>query len=144
MFYLIDVGGGNTEDDAPNSLSYIPLRWMIKEILEANTGIIFKDDPRLAKLGIILHPDSKQNAAHPHSGGDELYTPIPPSTSADALITHGDDVVQSPYLVPNADEADVLESINDELVHPMWWLLEFYPFLRSKQDKDDVWHNYVA
>lgn len=39
-----DIGGGSHGNDIPNSLSFIPLRWMIKECLLAGTGLLFDQD----------------------------------------------------------------------------------------------------
>jgi len=40
-----DVGGGSHHNRLQNSLSFIPLRWMIKEAIVAESGILFKDEP---------------------------------------------------------------------------------------------------
>ncbi|KAF8338078.1 uncharacterized protein EI90DRAFT_3013398 [Cantharellus anzutake] len=37
-----DVGGGNANDSERYALSNVPLRWMLKEIIAADTGIIFR------------------------------------------------------------------------------------------------------
>jgi hypothetical protein len=39
-----DVGGGSHHNRLKSSLSFIPLRWMIKEAIIAGTGILFKKD----------------------------------------------------------------------------------------------------
>ncbi|KAF8797697.1 hypothetical protein BYT27DRAFT_7152322 [Phlegmacium glaucopus] len=39
-----DIGGGSHHNRLKNSLSFIPLRWMIKEAIIAGTGILFKKD----------------------------------------------------------------------------------------------------
>ena len=39
-----DIGGGSHHARSKNSLSFIPLRWMIKEAIIAGTGILFKKD----------------------------------------------------------------------------------------------------
>ncbi|KAG5638961.1 hypothetical protein H0H81_008461 [Sphagnurus paluster] len=48
-----DVGGGSHSNKDQQSLSYIPLRWMIKECLLTGTGILF-DLSYLKSLGINL------------------------------------------------------------------------------------------
>ncbi|KAF8890658.1 hypothetical protein BD779DRAFT_1516285 [Infundibulicybe gibba] len=48
-----DVGGGSHKNNIKDSLSYIPLRWMIKECFLAKTGILF-DYPFLEELGFDL------------------------------------------------------------------------------------------
>lgn len=37
-----DVGGGNAKDSDPHALANIPLKWMLKEIIAADTGLIFR------------------------------------------------------------------------------------------------------
>ncbi|KAF8338079.1 uncharacterized protein EI90DRAFT_3286815 [Cantharellus anzutake] len=37
-----DVGGGNAKDSERYALSNVPLRWMLKEIIAADTGIMFR------------------------------------------------------------------------------------------------------
>lgn len=39
---LIDVGGGNAKDTDEHSLANIALKWMIKEIIASETGLIFR------------------------------------------------------------------------------------------------------
>lgn len=39
-----DIGGGSHHNRLKNSLSFIPLRWMIREAIIARTGILFKTD----------------------------------------------------------------------------------------------------
>ena len=39
-----DIGGGSHHNRLKSSLSFIPLRWMIKEAIIAGTGILFKKD----------------------------------------------------------------------------------------------------
>lgn len=37
-----DVGGGNAKDSDPHALANIPLKWMLKEIIASDTGLIFR------------------------------------------------------------------------------------------------------
>lgn len=46
-----DVGGGAVPNEERHMLSRIPLRWMIRQCFECNTGIIF-DSASLAEIGI--------------------------------------------------------------------------------------------
>ncbi|KAF8797700.1 hypothetical protein BYT27DRAFT_6927925 [Phlegmacium glaucopus] len=48
-----DVGGGSHHNRVQNSLSFIPLRWMVKEAIAAGTGILFKEEP-LKSMGFDL------------------------------------------------------------------------------------------
>ncbi|KAF8338080.1 uncharacterized protein EI90DRAFT_2538556 [Cantharellus anzutake] len=171
-----DVGGGSVANDSKVALSNIPLRWMIKEILEADTGIIFNDDPRLAELGIVLNPPPivTANIAESTSHVDEM-TPLrprmdvhtatqyttPDSTlefvlankenltatretlpkDADARLELED--LPSRHLPDDIHEEDVIAPLHDQLrAEPGWWILEFLPFLRSKQMADGEWVSY--
>jgi hypothetical protein len=37
----VDIGGGSVSDTADHSLANIPLRWMVRQILLAQCGIMF-------------------------------------------------------------------------------------------------------
>lgn len=144
IILLLDVGGGSVPNHTKWSLQNIPLRWMIKEILEAEPGIIFRDDPRLADMGIYLNTQAgaeiqgEDRRARAYAGdarGPEGVTtvvgPEPPES----------DDNPSSYMPVDARPQDVTARINDKLKNPLWWLLEFYPFVTGYQDEQDVWHN---
>lgn len=129
------------------ALHNIPLRWMIKEILEAQPGIIFRDDPRLADLGIYLNP-----AAGAQVKAEEARVEV---YRDDAYGTEGEAAVDGPhppesddcpsrYMPVDARPQDVIAPIHDKLTkNPFWWLLEFLPFVTGYQDEHDVWHNHI-
>ena len=179
-----DVGGGSVANSSKTALSNIPLRWMIKEILEADTGIIFNDDPRLASLGIVLHPppivypspqvptsDAAKISPVPDSnlpdgtlGVDTViatqYTT--PETTLESVLTHKRILTATPETLPNdlnarlelddlpsrhlpdnINENDDVAPTHDQLAaNPGWWILEFLPFLDSKQNGEGKWINY--
>lgn len=58
-----DVGGGAVANDERRKLSQIPLRWMLRQCFECNTGIIFHTE-MLAEKGLDVH------TLHP------VYTPL--------------------------------------------------------------------
>ena len=49
-----DIGGGAVKNEERHKLAQIPLRWMIRQCFECDTGIIFKAH-RLAEEGIDVH-----------------------------------------------------------------------------------------
>ena len=49
-----DIGGGAVGNDQRHKLSQIPLRWMIRQCFECNTGIKFKTKA-LAEFGLDVH-----------------------------------------------------------------------------------------
>lgn len=48
-----DVGGGAVRNDERHMLSRVPLRWMIRQCFECNTGILF-DTASLAEVGVDI------------------------------------------------------------------------------------------
>ncbi|KZV92257.1 hypothetical protein EXIGLDRAFT_614640 [Exidia glandulosa HHB12029] len=48
-----DIGGGNVVDTQPHMLSNVPLHWMVREAVLAQTGLLF-DRGALARLGMQL------------------------------------------------------------------------------------------
>lgn len=49
-----DVGGGAVGNNVRHKLSQIPLRWMIRQCFECDTGIIF-NTAALAEIGLDVH-----------------------------------------------------------------------------------------
>ncbi|KAK5688811.1 hypothetical protein LTS10_000789 [Elasticomyces elasticus] len=49
-----DIGGGAVRNEERHKLAQIPLRWMLRQCFECNTGIIFKVH-RLAEEGLDVH-----------------------------------------------------------------------------------------
>lgn len=120
---------------------------MIKEILEAQPGIIFRDDPRLADMGIYLNPAA---GVEIEGGNARAMTYSEGSSSAEgraAVVTgpappEADDC-PSHFMPVDARPEDVVANINDKLKSPAWWLPEFLPFVTGYQDEHDVWHNHL-
>lgn len=53
---LLDVGGGATANWIEYKLARIPLRWMIRECFDCNTGILF-DARMLQRVGLPVYQD---------------------------------------------------------------------------------------
>ncbi|KAF8323141.1 hypothetical protein DL93DRAFT_2070644 [Clavulina sp. PMI_390] len=159
-----DIGGGSVPSHTKWALENIPFRWMIKEILEAQPGIIFRDDPRLAEMGIYIDPEvrrqdstSSSTTRTPAVGSPErpedpsarTYSAEPGGPEGKAAVVLGPDPPEpddspSPYMPVDARHQDVTAKMNDELAsNPFWIPLEFLPFVTSYQDEDDVWHNRI-
>ena len=117
-----DIGGGSHHNRLRNSLSFLPLRWMIREVEDAKCGIVFdekrKEDYMREALPISESPHaqdavSAQGAANGHSA-------------------------QSHTLPRYA--ADVFATLYDQLVLAwIWWLLEAFPLLTTYQTMDGDW-----
>ncbi|KAH8103592.1 hypothetical protein BXZ70DRAFT_889242 [Cristinia sonorae] len=56
-----DVGGGSVKNDTPHALARIPLRWMIRECFNCDTGIIF-DAVMLQQIGMNVYVDKDGSA----------------------------------------------------------------------------------
>ncbi|PSR75657.1 hypothetical protein PHLCEN_2v8948 [Hermanssonia centrifuga] len=70
-----DVGGGAVANYTPYKLSRIPLRWMIRECFECNTGIVF-DARMLQKAGLPVY---RGFAGMPTLAPLYKWIPAPPS-----------------------------------------------------------------
>ncbi|KIJ26685.1 hypothetical protein M422DRAFT_25315 [Sphaerobolus stellatus SS14] len=145
-----DVGGGATPSDQVHCLGNIPLRWMLRQIVEAQCGIQFDSDA-LTQMGIPLsmiypvatvmsrfaRPEVKvkegKNDTTRSSNVNMLSAPETSGPASDPL--YGPEAAQ-------ADMEDATQAINDALVQQkIWWLLEIIPFHQSWQDENGRWHN---
>ncbi|KZT52354.1 hypothetical protein CALCODRAFT_487202 [Calocera cornea HHB12733] len=118
-----DVGGGNVTNTTLSSTNRIPLTWMLREIVLANTGIVF-DEVALARDGISL----------------PVPNPGVVATGKDADGTLETERVLSPEnYVSNLDQRysdDVLARTSDQLkLVKAWWILEIMPFTYRIQCK---------
>ena len=108
-----DVGGGNVENTVKSSLADIPLRWMIREVIESKCGIQF--DPEAMKAANVKIGDLSTIIKHIEDGSHRC--------AADA----------------ESDKKDVLQPIHDSLSNPLWWILELIPLRFSWQNKEGAW-----
>lgn len=142
-----DVGGGAVANTERHKLAQIPLRWMIRQAFECDTGIIFKTKV-LAEFGLDVHTlwpkyESLPVPSHgpPPSFLEKYDEQLPPrSIRKNKLVPinkreNGEDFY---HLKSHADEDwtpeqvedyyDAMCDINDMLEKaPNWWILEFYP-----------------
>ncbi|PWN31420.1 uncharacterized protein FA14DRAFT_186407 [Meira miltonrushii] len=144
-----DCGGGAVANDTRHMVSRIPLRWMLRQTFECNTGILFHTDV-LAEHGLdveTLWPKcvtrKAPSCSPPPSALDEYASGTLPS-----LVKRRDSVRQcSPMgsmtrsvstvsswretgVLPemHEDYFDSLAEINDQLVQAKgWWMLELWP-----------------
>lgn len=142
-----DVGGGAVKNDARHALSRIPLRWMIRQCFECNTGILF-DAVCLAEKGIDIHTlwPEYQTPSKPAIGPPpaliekyEKKTLAPLQKRATFLrIGPEEDTIQGAptaedlqYILPSEsteDHFDSMARLNDQLHDAKgWWILELWP-----------------
>jgi hypothetical protein len=159
-----DVGGGSMPNETRNVLSRIPLRWMLRQCFECDTGILF-DTARLAEQGldvVTMWPKYKmplKPVVGPQPGLVEKYKkktlaplqrrsvflPIGPENSIVDAPTSG----ELSYILPSEsteDYFDALGKINDQLVDAKtWWILEFWPIVvRVLAKSGDHWEKKIS
>lgn len=142
-----DVGGGAVPNDERHKLAQIPLRWMIRQAFECNTGIIFKTKmlaefgldihtlwPKYERLPVPLHApppsvlEKYKDALPPRQVRRDKLVEIDKVVNGEQfydLVSHDDDD-WTPELVE--DFYDAMSPLNDQLIQaPTWWILEFMP-----------------
>jgi uncharacterized protein (DUF2235 family) len=163
-----DVGGGSELNHKRHMLSRIPLRWMIRQCFECDTGILFSSGA-LAEAGIDLstvwpiYQRPKPPVVGPSPNMVEQYEAgnLPPlqrrSTALgvdrprkDSSRTLLNDFERRRFeadLLPEQveDHFDSLAPINDQLeLAKGWWILEFWPVkVRVQKKNSDEWDKVV-
>ncbi|KAI0769028.1 hypothetical protein BD413DRAFT_87062 [Trametes elegans] len=146
-----DVGGGSVDDDIELSLSDITLRWMVREVVQAQCGVAF-DQAALTRANIpewifrgtgfalpaqttISGPGSPRS---PHHHGFVVQDDADPL--AKVQPSPGPSEGGGPNSDPLGTAADALQPIHDALKRtPTWWLLEIVPTWWNWQDADGKW-----
>ncbi|KAF2836479.1 hypothetical protein M501DRAFT_979658 [Patellaria atrata CBS 101060] len=160
-----DVGGGAVLNEERHMLSRIPLRWMIRQCFECNTGILFKS-ATLAELGIDVptlwpvYQAPKIPISRPEPRLLEKYESgeLPPlhrrATALGLDEKKTDEVAKDPErarweadLLPEQveDHFDSMAAVNDQLKQAKtWWILEFWPVkVRMQLKGQDQWEKVV-
>lgn len=154
-----DVGGGAVNNSERHMLSRIPLRWLIRQCFECDTGVLFHS-AALAEKGLDVHtlfPQYKR-LTRPSVGPPpslmnqyEEGSLEPLSRRSTALGTGNTSLSSNPFaddksiqpqqladMIPEQveDYFDSCARINDQLVDAYWsWaLLEFWPVKVKTQD----------
>ncbi|KAJ8481473.1 hypothetical protein ONZ45_g15310 [Pleurotus djamor] len=126
-----DVGGGTVKDSVANSISHIPLRWMVREVMAAQCGVQF-DQAALGRLNIPLAfpviPSTTLKLAKSDEGEGQLKLVPDQLNFSDA----------NPAL--EMEQQDAVTQIHDQLkAQKLWWLLEIIPLHYSWQEMDGSW-----
>ncbi|KAF8326159.1 hypothetical protein F5887DRAFT_1139000 [Amanita rubescens] len=149
-----DVGGGSHPTSRSRSLSYVSLRWMIKECILAKTGIQFDMDYLRDDLDFDFDNLEKEMANKNITPEDlgEAYKEIGKyaadsrahaqetelSTSANANST-----VTSETALGRIGRhiRDIFDDVFDQLIMKwwFWWILEIIPMLTTYQDLEGNW-----
>lgn len=124
-----DVGGGCLQNGAEAGLADISLRWMVREVISSQCGILFKDAVTSTMNVQVDLP--AETFTTPASSSSQQQGPFP-STSQEPASTGSD---------ASLDTNDCVKPLHDQLkARPIWWLLEVVPFLSSYQDEMGNWH----
>jgi hypothetical protein len=139
-----DVGGGAVPNSERHMLSQIPLRWMIRQCFECETGILFAT-AALAKNGIDIgsvwpvYETPRRPVVGPSPMMLEQYekTQVLKLQKRTAALGVEDPMTSGTFMgkeeieiLPEQveDHFDALASINDQLVQARgWWILEVWP-----------------
>lgn len=158
-----DVGGGAVENSKRHMLSRIPLRWMIRQCFECDTGVLFHS-AALAEKGLDVHtlfPQYRRLSRPAVEPSPSLMNKYeegnlgPLSRRSTILGTGTASVSSNPFSDMAAhgqpedltseqteDYFDALCSINDQLVQSYWtWaILELWPVkVRVQDNRTGVW-----
>jgi len=132
-----DVGGGTVADDCRYSLSDISLRWMVKQVILSQCGILF-DHAALRRADIdissIIVMDPQQPTVR------DFWKPGPRMRKSPSPVPiHEDADGNDEELWPT--DQDVLTDCHDQLkLTKAWWMLEMLPMKYAWQDAQGKWH----
>ncbi|KAF2773127.1 hypothetical protein EJ03DRAFT_387383 [Teratosphaeria nubilosa] len=158
-----DIGGGAVKNEVRHKLAQIPLRWMIRQCFECDTGILFKAHA-LAAEGLDVHTlwPTYHPLDRPHVGpppaltdryeGGQIHpiarrsTALKPPEGLHIVDVHKDESRRElhEHWVPEhvEDYFDAMSPINDQLEKSKaWWILEVLPVeMRLQNKKTQEWY----
>jgi Uncharacterized alpha/beta hydrolase domain (DUF2235) len=163
-----DVGGGSVDNQVLHSLSDISLHWMVRQVIQSKSGVIFDQDA-LVRAGLDVEAvyakmeakeavdtatndsngqnDKRSGSIMPESH-QERISENPPVPDVQAKTLRSYPTMQWPER--NAEDAtdagnlDAFASIYDQLViSKLWWILEVLPTPYSYQDATRHWHHTI-
>ena len=140
-FILTTSTGGTVRDDCRYSLANISLRWMIKQVVLSQCGILF-DNATLRRADIDI---SHINITDPHQptvgdfwnkGSEMSKSPSTEPGPEDADDKNGHDAAE---LWPT--DQDVVTDCHDALKgSKAWWMLEMLPTKYAWQEANGKWN----
>lgn len=149
-----DVGGGSVSNRERHSLARIPLRWMVREIFKANTGMLFISE-KLFAIGmhpstlfplVLPRPDPRPVGDHKIRMHPEKEIPIRRHSILwwkNKRLTRGDackpiDRGVDTFLGTEEEEElmDALSPKYDQLKRNKWWLVVEYMWLHLRWEGD--------
>ncbi|RYC61913.1 hypothetical protein CHU98_g4286 [Xylaria longipes] len=159
-----DIGGGAVRNESRHMLSRIPLRWMIRQCFECDTGILF-DMARLAEQGLDVAnlwpeyraPDMPMTGPPPRlmtMYRKKILAPVQRRSTFLPIGPEGYTIDNAPtredlnYILPSEsdeDHFDAMQPPNDMLeVAKVWWILELWPVkIRVLSGDNEGWEKRV-
>ncbi|KAI0322401.1 hypothetical protein OF83DRAFT_1094151 [Amylostereum chailletii] len=133
-----DVGGGAVPDTDQYALADIPLRWMVKEVMQAQCGVLFEDaafqrwNIPLSSLSNIFQP-----VGGPKQRSINEYVALHHKGDGKSKAGSAEERANSETSESGREAIDVMQPINDPLKsQPLWWLLEIIPTRYSYQSPE--------
>jgi hypothetical protein len=139
---VIDVGGGHTKDTEQHALSNISLRWMVQEVLNTRSHILF-DETELKQCGIPglthtreLSDSTLSTLSMPQERPGPPDMPDMPNVS---LRKAGTEAAATGTPEP-VDALDAVQCVGDQLRKNLfWWALELAPTNYVWQNERGEW-----
>lgn len=148
--YLVsDIGGGSVSNTTVHCLSDIPLRWMVRQVVQAQVGIQFDRDavlranlPESVFTGVGF-PAAPLVVTTPNLDGEILLF------SAESKENGGIHAAERERRSEESEAStsstntmiDAVQPLDDELKKDLWWwLLEIIPTSYTYQDGNGNWH----
>ncbi|KAF7290730.1 DUF2235 domain-containing protein [Mycena indigotica] len=120
-----DVGGGSVANETVHNLARIPLRWMIRECFEADSGLAFPNGQA---------PPAGRCACH------RMHVWLDTRTAAQPMHKA---ILEDPILGKPEEEHDLVDAlapVYDQLsLHWFWWILEIIPWRQRYQRNRGTW-----
>ena len=138
---IVSSKGGTVADDCRYSLADIPLRWMVKQVVLSQCGILF-DHNALRKADIDISSIVFVDPDQPTVGDFWKKEPQASESSAEASgHESGDHSDGNGVAEPWPTDQDVLTDCHDELKsRKAWWMLELFPMKYAWQEANGKWN----
>lgn len=153
-----DVGGGSFVNSTEYLLSNITLRWMITELIEADTGVLFSDDafaraPAFELLSVTAtDPTPKVRTQRLASEGvyatSTMRGSLTQRLGLGKSALHEMEASEAATTIVSVQETELSKDVTsppwDALAGFSWyWILEWIPMRHHIQDADGRWHTEI-
>jgi len=150
-----DVGGGSVLNTTEYSLANVTMRWMLNEIIAADTGILFTEDalrnsPAFDVLTVTAtDPVPKNRSKLQDMGGSNATDETAYSTATAKRPPDGSQLTQrvgsDGKTIVSVQETSVEKDSTTPLVDALagwtpYWILEYIPMRVRRQDAQGHWH----